>query len=634
MKLHKFTVTNFRGIDSLEIEPNGKDVNFYGANGTGKTTTEDAFLWLLFGKDSSDRRDYDLIPHVLGGALPDVGQGKEPTVEAVLEHDEKIITLKKAYLEDVPTRGEYKGQYVGSKVNYYVDDLQVKAGEYQKTIAEIIEEPLFKLITNPVYFLQNLTWQERRTALKGLIEEELQIPVEKDLAELMGERSFENFHLLAKQNVKTSQKALEGLPVSIKEAMRTIPSELPVLLNLAELLEEKENLENQLLSLKANDAGAKRLRALSELEAKLLNAENLYMSIQNVGNDKTRNLIEELNRSLQEFKTTLNQKVFEIRSLTLEIDSITNLKSEKLKQYYEVSALQWTGSEECPTCEQVLPAEQIERAKALFNTKRATDLEKIKVEGKSLKSSLEGKTELLARTQKEFDDADANIAELEKQIAEQKATLTSPNFKMTDEYKSIRADIEELSNQDQTSLLQKNIKNELSLEMKLEEVKAKISADTRNQLIIEQSNLQNARVAALKEEEVRLNAEVSHWERAVYLCGKHVKSIAIAIEEAVNNKFKIAKFQLFALQKNGEETEVCEVVYPNGSTNLSTGERLQVGVDIINTFSAFYGITAPIFVDNAESVSLSYETESQLIRLVVSPDDKKLRWEVVEHVEE
>jgi hypothetical protein len=54
----------------------------YGCNGAGKTSTEDAFLWLLFGKDSADRKDYDLIPHKPGETVPDTGCGREPVVEA------------------------------------------------------------------------------------------------------------------------------------------------------------------------------------------------------------------------------------------------------------------------------------------------------------------------------------------------------------------------------------------------------------------------------------------------------------------------------------------------------------------------------------------------------------------------
>ena len=165
MRLLTLSISHFRGVECLEIAPQGRDVKIYGCNGAGKTTTEDAFLWLLFGKDSADRRDYDLIPHKPGSTEPDVGRGLEPVVEAKLEYFGKTATLKKSYIEEWPARGALKGQYAGSKTHYFVDDLEVKAGEYNSVVGELIDPALFKLLTNPHYFTEQLSWQERRTTL-------------------------------------------------------------------------------------------------------------------------------------------------------------------------------------------------------------------------------------------------------------------------------------------------------------------------------------------------------------------------------------------------------------------------------------------------------------------------------------
>jgi len=629
MKLLKFSVTNFRGIQSLVIELNGKNVNFYGANGTGKTTTEDAFLWLLFGKDSSDRRDYDLIPHIPGKATPDVGNGKEPTVTATLEHNGKTITFKKSYLENFPTKGEFKGQYTGSTVHYFVDDLEVKAGEYTQAVSELVDESVFKLITNPVYFLQVMTWQERRAALKGLVSG-VDAKLDDELKLLMGDRPFDKFHLLSKQNVKSTQKELDGMVASIKEASRGIPDLLPNLADMEQLNKEKADLETQLLNLKANDSTAARRRKLSELETNRMNAEAKYGIAQNVENDKIRAVVNQLEKELLTAKATLNQKVSSIGRLKSEIEVVKASKAAKLARYYELSKAQWEGSDHCAACGQSLPAEQVETVKAAFNTKRASDLEAVIAEGKTLKASLDGKEELLVLTQAEFDKVEPEVASLEKKIAGEKAAITTPNFKMTDEYKKLTAEIAELEGQDQMTLTQEGLKAEVALELKLEEVKKKISEDVWARSVVKRAEEQLARVEELKAKESELNATLSQHEKSVSLCEQHVKKQAAVLEEAVNYRFKTAKFKLFTMQKNGEEAETCEVVYPNGSTNLSTGERITTGIDIINTFSEFYGVNAPIFIDNAESISLPYETNSQVVRLVVSPSDKNLRWEIAE----
>lgn len=53
-------LVNFKGVRDLTIDFNQTVTNIYGRNGAGKTTVFDAFTWLLFGKDSQDRKAFDL----------------------------------------------------------------------------------------------------------------------------------------------------------------------------------------------------------------------------------------------------------------------------------------------------------------------------------------------------------------------------------------------------------------------------------------------------------------------------------------------------------------------------------------------------------------------------------------------
>ena len=100
------------------------------------------------------------------------------------------------------------------------------------------------------------------------------------------------------------------------------------------------------------------------------------------------------------------------------------------------------------------------------------------------------------------------------------------------------------------------------------------------------------------------------------------------VEEGVNAMFRIAKFRLFREQANGGIEERCDVTVdgvPYGS--LNNGMKINVGIDIINALSRHNGVTVPLFVDNAESVTNLERADAQVIRLVVSADDKKLRCE-------
>jgi len=102
------------------------------------------------------------------------------------------------------------------------------------------------------------------------------------------------------------------------------------------------------------------------------------------------------------------------------------------------------------------------------------------------------------------------------------------------------------------------------------------------------------------------------------------------LESKINSRFKLARFKLFEQQINGGLSECCETLY-NGvpySGGLNNGARINVGLDIINTLSEHYNFRAPIFIDNKEAITKLIETDSQVISLLVSEPDKKLRVEV------
>ena len=60
MKLNQLTISNFKGIRHLTIDLDGQDANIYADNALGKTTILDAWSWLLFDKDSSGAKDFNI----------------------------------------------------------------------------------------------------------------------------------------------------------------------------------------------------------------------------------------------------------------------------------------------------------------------------------------------------------------------------------------------------------------------------------------------------------------------------------------------------------------------------------------------------------------------------------------------
>lgn len=100
------------------------------------------------------------------------------------------------------------------------------------------------------------------------------------------------------------------------------------------------------------------------------------------------------------------------------------------------------------------------------------------------------------------------------------------------------------------------------------------------------------------------------------------------LEDFVADKFKITRFKMFKEQVNGGITQCCEAMLdgvPYESGPLNTGGRRNVDLDIINTLSEYHGFKAPVFIDDAESVTKLLPVDTQAISLYVKKGQKKLK---------
>ena len=58
--------------------------------------------------------------------------------------------------------------------------------------------------------------------------------------------------------------------------------------------------------------------------------------------------------------------------------------------------------------------------------------------------------------------------------------------------------------------------------------------------------------------------------------------------------------------------------------DANNAAKINSGVEIINVLSEYYGVLAPIFIDNAEAVTKFTETKAQVIKLIVAKGVKEL----------
>jgi DNA repair exonuclease SbcCD ATPase subunit len=652
MKILNIRLRNFKGIHDFELNTEGQDVNAFGDNATGKTTLFDSFTWLLFGKDSLNRADFQI--KTLG---PDgePEHGLEHSVEAVLEiEDGNQLALKKVYSEKwTKKRGSATAEFTGHTTDHYIDGVPVQKKEYDARIAEIADESIFRLLTDPRYFNEVLHWQKRRELLLevcGDVSDEEVIASKADLsklADILGNRTIEQHRKVVQARRAEINKELEKIPVRIDEVKRGLPDisditnekELPN--DIARLREELKAKQEELAQAKAGGQVAEKTKELRLIEAQMMDLRNKHRQALDERVGEKRQELSFVQSEITRTKYDINAKSDAIKNYEAEISSL-DAKMDKLRSdWREANAQQFEFEQDdvCPTCGQALPEEQIQatRDKALghFNILKANKLENINAEGKRLKemkTSLEEKLEIMG---KEIEKAKAELGELEQKVAALKAEIdnimqgaepvesTQEYAKLSKQIEAIRAEIQELEvdNKEAVIIIQKEIDVTSEDIEALEKTAAKLEAYYKGL----------GRIDELAAEERKLAAEYEELERQIYLTEEFIRTKVKLLEGKINSKFRMARFKLFDVQVNGAISETCETTF-NGVpySNLNNGARLNIGLDIINTLAEHYGFAPPVWLDNAESVTDILPTKGQQIRLIVSAADKKLRIELAE----
>jgi len=643
VKLKKLRLKNFKGLRDYTLTPGGEDLEVYGQNASGKTTLFDSFCWLLFGKDSLNRSDFDLkFIHPDGT----VEHNLEHEVTAVLDLDGEEITLAKRLTEKwTRKRRAAAKEFTGHETQHFIDGVPVNQRDYQARIAQIAPEETFRLLTNPRHFSEHLKWQDRRRILLDVCGDLSDADVignsdglEK-LPDILGKRTLdEHRKVIAARKVEVNRE-LQDIPVRISELTGTLPAEgadpKTVKSVLAQLRSQRAEKEAERTRIQTGGETAKLQKELAEVEAKLIKVENRRrLAIEDLLAGKRREKQEliakndELQRKAQgNDRTIVSNKA----AITMGEKEIAALRDEWVKVDAEQFAFEPTCT--CPTCGQALPEAQVEaaREKALadFNESKSKRLSKISADGKAFKAELERlaaeNAKLEAESKALFEQAQPiteRLRRLRTLEAEIQAALLNPPPTAPDEEEIALTNRQTEIEQALSELEIGNHDAVVEAIAALDELDASIREREAEYARITTAESTRARIDQLKRQEKDLSAEYERLEYEQNLTDRFVTAKVSMLEEKINSRFKLARFQLFEQQINGGIAECCEVTV-NGVpySSMNNAARINAGLDIIQTLSEHYGITAPIFVDNAESVNDLYRTTSQQIRLYVSDDE-------------
>ena len=637
MKLLRLTYKNFKA-QSQNIILNDSDVDVFGANGAGKTTAFDAFIWLLFGKDSKGAELSEDIK-----TRSQVDNGQEHEVEAVLLLDDGgHIKLKRTFREIwTKKRGSATETFSGHTTDFFIDDVPAKKREYSDRINSIISEEKFKLLTDPLYFKNQMDWKDRRKILLevcGDVSDEDVIASKEELAELPGMlagKSIEDYRKILQARRTKMNDELRKIPVRIDEAQRNLPdveslNAEVIQTELEDFKKTQMELNRKILKIQDGGAAADKQREIAELDTKQAEIKNRYDHEVNKKALLNLSVISELNSKKNRMESGIDDSRKKIEFLQKVITSGGEKLQQLRAEWKEINAEQFTASvdDTCPTCGQKLPADRVEAAmqQALeaFNVSKSNRRAENNKTGKAMKAKLIESGEQIEKLQADIAGMQAKIAETDTEIERLKAE--------TDEVKEYQTDVTYCAAEAQKSRLRKEI-DDLNKDTSIEtnKLQAEIrSLDTDVQsrqeklALIKTNHDGKARIEELQEEQKKLVAEFEELEHALYLTDLFIKTKVSMLDKKINSKFRIAQFRLFETQVNGGLSECCDVLY-DGVARMSNSQEIKVGLDVIRTLSKHYGISTPIFVDNCESITELPPMDGQVIRLIVSAEDKELR---------
>lgn len=647
--LKSLALVNFKGVRDFSIAFNDGITTVCGDNGTGKTTLYDAYLWLLFGKDSTGRSD-----GANGFNVKTTGEDGKPiyrlehSVTAVLEVDGREIKLQRSLVEKWQKVNGTTDEVMKDETQYFINDVRTGTKkEYQAEISEIIPEDVFRMITNPYYFtsLSAETQKDMLLEMVGNIDDEEVAATDPDFLALLDQINGTSLAKWAREiaaKKKACNDALATIPASIETAQKLMPEseEWAVLeKQLKEVQDRVKEIDAQIADKSAlNDEAYKRKMALMKQQAdkriKLQDRENTIRMETNAAHNKALSDIQQMENELSINQKNLDSYRNDKMNVDGKIDELNGKLVEMREQFKAVAKEQFPEPSGdvlvCPTCGEPYKGENLENAiaklRGSFEQSKSKRQKDIQTKGKQYKAeydkAVEQQTKLTCLISKLEDDA----LEIKGNITIKKNNIpvagnADEAIANDKECIGLRNDIAEIANQLQVEVPQADVSELQSEKADRNAAIAEINKRLGKRAMIERVNKE---IVDLEEKRIANNqakADLEKWED-VYLRFQKAKDEVLM--QRINGLFNVVSFSFVKEQKNGGEKVTCYCMV-NGVpyADVNACGKVNAGLDIINAICATKGISAPIFIDNRESFNQIIPTISQIVNLKVS-NDKQL----------
>lgn len=664
IKLKRLSLQNFKGCKERTVIFEEK-TEIFGANATGKTTILDAFMWLLFDKDSTGAAKFQVRPLDAEGKQID---NVEIMVEGTLDVDGKEVILKKVQKQIWrKRRGTNVTELQGNENLFEINGYPKSEKDYKDYISELVDEELFKLITNPQAFV-SLPWKKQREVLMQLVD---------DVSDVEIAQADERFSALIPELEQAStddiQKKYKKALDRWKDRQKVIPELINersmqlVDIDVAELELQRNYLREQIAEVERQQEDSE--AAIKEYDKHSNEILRLKGEMRTIS-DKANHSLDEAHRAIQSRKDEA-QRGFEdsrqkIRMCELDISRCKaaierqeaekkclqdKWRAEKAKTFPEYEELPVLTEDDlvCPTCGQTLPEElkqekiskyeqnkekhrlSYESGLQVFEDFKKKRLAEITKQGNAAVSAIKEKQAELNQLEDDLEQAKADSIKFNKESAEAMEELNNlpayADLSDNQEYETLQLQVSKMEEALRNMSTDAGYRSQLRI--KLTGLREELSA-VEKKIASADNTAVEERIAELQEEQREVGQKVADQERVICLLEDFVKTKMNRISESINAKFSMVSWKMFDVQINKGIKETCECKIDGVSySDLNNGHKIIAGLDIISSLSALYGVTAPIFIDNAEALNDFNipAMDCQMVLLKVS-DDAELRVEM------
>ena len=659
IKLEKLVLQNFKGCTDRTVEFSDRIV-ISGANATGKTTILDAFMWLLFDKDSTGSTKFQIRPLDADGRQIN---NVEIMVEGTLTVDGKVIVLKKVQKQIWrKRRGTDVTELQGNENLFEINGYPKSEKDYKEYISDLLEEKMFKLITNPQAFTA-LPWKEQRAVLMRLVDDVSDIEIAEsdiqfaDLVPELEQASPDDIRKKYTKALNAWKKKQVEIPARIDEASKQL-----VDIDVAERELHANYLREQIADAERQyEETDSAVKEFDRMNDRILEVKGEMRMIYDVADQQLQEQVDAIQSRKDSADDGFIESRQKIRTCELDIERVRaaiekneaekrrlqdEWRAEKAKMFPAYEGFPEFDGNICHACGQALPEGKrqenfavyeerkrkhladYEKSKETFEASRKERLATITDKGNATVADIKKYQAELERLKSDLEKAKADSIRFNKMesdaVAEMDKLPLKPDLSDNQEYETLQLELTRL--EESLKNMRTGADYRSQLRIRLSGLREELSAIEKEIASADNTKLEE-RIAQLQAEQREVGQKVADQERMICMLDMFIQKKMDLVAEDINKHFKHVSFKLFKEQINGGVVPTCEIKHVDASKgDINEGHMIIAGLDIISTLSELYGISAPVFIDGSESVNdfRIPDMDCQMVLLKVT-DDRELR---------